>query len=156
LETTTLVATTTWDDLACGGSRQDVQHSWALPVQYNVKDGISDFLGILVYNGDFCVSVKQHGDIGLQCWFKCLIVFGSRAPLLTILMATLEMNPERGVLWRAWRGRQHTSERGSPTTDAVRPHVVLSLGFDALSLCLGGGRCCSKFVVTGPAWRWSS
>nr|CAB3496610.1 unnamed protein product [Digitaria exilis] len=33
---TVLAATTTWDDLACSGSRRGAQHGWVLLVRYNI------------------------------------------------------------------------------------------------------------------------
>ncbi|KAF8656687.1 hypothetical protein HU200_060554 [Digitaria exilis] len=34
---TALAATTTWDDLACSGSRQGAQHGWVFSVRYYVE-----------------------------------------------------------------------------------------------------------------------
>jgi hypothetical protein len=95
------------------------------------------------------------------------------ASLPSILMATSEMDPWHGVLWRTWRVPhlrcffEATRARWSPTAGEARPPRVcafvvatvrhLARGPDLVFLTLSGGAwCCSGILAMDPAWRWHS
>jgi hypothetical protein len=60
----------------------------------SLKDGASDYLGLLARRREPYAQVEQRSDVDLWRWVGCSMeALGSRASLPSILMATSEMDP---------------------------------------------------------------